>query len=500
MTSAEYQELLKTNPEALFHRINDLEYTVSEQQHEITKLQLAIHNSNKHQYGAKSEKLSSDQLAFTFEGTTVSEQKELQEEVVVERHTRTVQKGRKPLPGHLPRETITYEPEETHCPCCNKELVVIGETKIEELEKFPAQFKVIEHIRVKKACGHCKGAKVLIAPLPPSVIPFERSRPGAGLLADIFVNKYVYHLPLHRQEEMFRRKGIELKRQRMCDWLEKVVDRLLPLYRELKREILRHRYIHADETTIKVQDGEVPGKCHTGYLWGLLGPPNLVWFHYDKSRAASVIKDLLGNYKGAVHTDAYAGYNPIFIPDTCKRVACLAHIRRAFLEVEKTAQKEVARVLRYIAELYKLEKGVRTPEARLELRSTRSRKVLDELFLYLHKLVAESLPKSPLMKPLKYTLNQEAEVRRIFESGVYELDNNAIERQIRPVAIGRKNYMFAGSHAGAVRAAVLYSLLNSCKLNNVDPWDWLKDVIIVLGKRHDVELSALLPNRWEKRT
>ena len=180
-----------------------------------------------------------------------------------------------------------------------------------------------------------------------------------------------------------------------------------------------------------------------------------------------------------------------------KRVACLAHIRRAFLEVEKSAQKEVARTLRYVAELYKLEKGVKTPEARLELRSTRSKKVLDELFLYLQKVTTEILPKNPLMKALKYTLNQEAEVRRIFESGVYELDNNAIERQIRPVAIGRKNYMFAGSHAGAVRAAVLYSLLNSCKLNNVDPWAWLKDVIVALGKRDTVDLSVLLPNRWK---
>lgn len=454
---------------------------------EVDKLKLHILNANKKLYGTKSEKLSLEQIRFSFNVAAETQQQSLEEEIVVERHSRTVKRGRKPLPSDLPREEIIYEPEETHCRCCNHELVKIGEERSEELEKVPAQLKVIEHIRIKKACPSCKGVGVLVPPLPASVLPLERARPGAGLLADIIVSKYVDHLPLHRQEEMYRRLGIELPRQRMCDWVSGVAELLYPLYIALKKEILSSPYIQADETTLKVQDGATEGKCHTGYLWGIHAPPNLSWFHYDETRAGSVPKEILKDYIGAVQTDKYAGYNPVFLPEKCVRIACLAHVRRKFIEVQKTASKESQKVLTLIATLYRIPN---------ENRGERAKKILDELMRYLYLCHEKTLPKSPLAAALNYTLEQETEIRRIFENDSYHLDNNAIEREMKRIAIGRKNYLFAGSHKGAQNAALLYSLLNTCKLNKINPWEWLKDVLHRISSDKTVTAHSLLPHLW----
>lgn len=472
---------------------------LSTKDREIEKLQNAILNANKKTFGSKSEKLSTEQIKFSFNQLPEPKQESLEKEIIVEKHTRVVKKGRNPLPDDLPREEIIYEPEDTHCSCCNHELVKIGEERSSELEKIPAQLKVIEHVRIKKACPACKGAGVLVPPLPPTAFPLERARPGAGLLADIIVSKYVDHLPLHRQEDIYRRLGIELPRQRMCDWVAGVTELLMPIYTALKKEILSLSYIQADETTLKVQDNKIEGKCHTGYLWGLHGPPSLVWFHYAETRSGKVIEEILEGFKGSVQTDFYAGYNQVFVPETCNRVACLAHVRRKFIEVQKTAGKECARILKYIADLYRLEKSVRTDEERGILRHTKSAKIMNDLFDYLHELNQRTLPQSLLAKAIKYTLNQEKEIRYILESPVFELDNNGIERQIRPVAIGRKNYMFAGSHDGAKRAAVLYSLLNTCKLNKVNPWEWLRDVMLRVSSDKSVTAADLLPHHWKIR-
>ena len=471
-----------------------------ERDFEIEKLQLNIINSNKKLYGSKTEKLSSStQALLDFEVPPCVAENSNEETIQVPSHKRVITRGRKPLPDNLPREQIIYEPEQTHCQCCSAELVAIGHQVTEELEKIPAQLKVIEHIRIKKACNQCKGSKVLIPQLPATLFPLEKARPGPGLLADIVVSKYVDHLPLHRQEAIFARHGIQIRRQRMCDWIAGIVGLVEPLYVALKSEILKHPYIHADETTLKVQDNAKEGQCHTGYLWGLHAPPNQVWFHYDKSRSGNVPNEILNGYQGAVHTDAYAGYNQIYLPDRCVRVACLAHIRRKFLEAQKIAGKEVTKILTTIAKLYKLESNLKTPEQRLVVRQTKSVKIVAELFEFLKATKVRTLPKSDFMKALNYALNQEAEVLRIFENGNFDLDNNAIERQMRPVAIGRKNYMFAGSHDGAHNAAVLYSLLSTCKLNKVNPWEWLRDVLIRIGSDKSVKPFDLLPQNWQKK-
>jgi transposase len=462
---------------------------------ELLKFQLAILNSNKREFGTKSEKLTSDQIRLSFEVPTEPVQELLiSNEVVVERHTRTV-RAKKPLPNDLPREERIYEPEATTCPCCNNELVKIGEERSEELEKIPAQFKIIEHVRIKKACPNCKGAKVLTPPLPPTIFPLERVRVGPGFLSDMLVGKYVDHLPYHRQEQIYRRSGIEIARQRMCDWTAGIVELLMPLYSALTRSVLLSPYIHADETTLKVQDGEEKGKCHTGYLWGFHAPPG-VFFHYADSRASEVPLLVLETFRGTLQTDLYAGYNKVLVPNKCERIACLAHVRRKFIEIEKTASKECAQILRRIGDIYHKEKSAKTPAERFEIRERCTKKLLQELLDYVTALQSRTLPQAPLSKAINYMLSQRVEIERIMTSGEFDLDNNAIERQMRPIALGRKNYLFAGSHDGAHRAAVLYSLFNTCKIHNVNPRLWLADVLRRIPSERGLDPNDLLPHCW----
>lgn len=526
ISSLSAEDIISKN-ESIRAIISEKDKKLSKYEREIEKLQSIIVNANRRQYGSKSEKLKLEKEDSKFEQgkfvfskeepkKEVQEPKE-QEEIVVESYTRKVTKGRKPLSPNLPREEIVYEPEATHCLCCKHELVKIGEERSEELEKIPAQLKVIEHVRIKKACPKCKGNKVLVPPLPASVFVFEKARPGAGLVADILVSKYLDALPLYRQEQMYLRLGIELPRQRMCDWVQMSAERLLtPIYKALKEEILTKSYIQADETTIKVQDNVIPGKCHQGYMWGLHAPPlriepdipqekpkftpALVWFCYDESRSSDVPKRLLEGYTGSIHTDAYAGYSEIFIPDTCSRVACLAHVRRKFIEIQKTANTECTKVLKQIAELYRLENSFKTTEERFTLRQTKSKQKLDDLFSYLKELQTKTLPEALLMKAINYTLRQEKEIYRILNNADFHLDNNSIERQMKPIAIGRKNYLFAGSHKAAQNSAIIYSLLLTCKLNNINPWEWLKDILIRVSSDNTVKARDLLPHRWNKKS
>lgn len=484
-TAENYENLDKS---ALISLLSDRDF-------EIIKLQLLISNANKQRFGAKSEQLSKEQIALSFEVLKAPVQEPLEEQVTVAQHTRKV-RTKKPLPNDLPREEIVYTPEQTHCECCKHELVQIGEERSEELEKVPAQLKVIEHVRPKMACNHCKGSKVLCAPLPPTVFPLERVRAGPGLLADIIVSKYVDHLPLHRQEQIFLRHGIELSRQRMCDWVAGCVELLLPVYRALECAVLNCSYIHADETTIKVQDNVTEGKCHTGYLWGFHAPPG-VFFHYAESRAAAVPLAVLKGFTGVMQTDFYAGYAQVLVPDKCERIACLAHVRRKFIEIEKTASSACTRILQMIAEIYHKEKPAKTPEARLAIRQRHTVELLQRLLLYATQLRATTIPESPLAKALNYLLAQRAELERIMTRGEFDLDNNAIERQMRPIALGRKNYLFAGSHDGAHRAAVLYSLLNSCKIHSVNPRTWLTDLLQRIPAQPGLEPRQLLPHLWK---
>lgn len=334
--------------------------------------------------------------------------------------------------------------------------------------------------------------------MPAGVQLIPRSPAGVGLLTHILVSKYQDHIPLHRQEGMFARLGFELTRNRMCEWLGFVAEILQPLYKALKRELMPLKYLQADETTIKIQDGEEPGRCHTGYLWGLLGPPpvNLVYFHYAASRAGEVPKAILSDFEGILQTDKYAGYNQVYVPEQAVRAGCWAHVRRKFLSILKLAERDVQKALKIIAELYHLERRDRSLDETLAARQKRSLPVLNRLHEHLTSWSARTLPQSEVQKALQYALTQWDALSLFATDPRIALDNNLIENQMRPIALGRKNWMFAGSHEGAMRAAIFFSLINSCRLNKINAWQYFNDVLPRLAV--GAEPAILLPNRWHQ--
>ncbi len=358
---------------------------------------------------------------------------------------------------------------------------------------------VREHVKIKRACRRCQDG-VAIGRLPAEVQVIEGSRPGAGLLAHILVSKYQDHLPLHRQEQMFLRHGIVLSRKRMCDWIGKLVEQgLLPIVEAMKRGLLQSSYVRADETEIQVQMEGKSGKLHRGYLWGALSLEGDVVFTYAPSRAGVVAEQLFGNFVGFLQTDLYAGYAKVYTPAGATRVGCWAHARRKFVEAEKTAPRECGKVLQKIAALYKIENAARTLSSaeRQARRQRQSKPLFDSLEKTLQDLQLHSLPKSPLRLAIDYTLSQWEALTRPLEHGYLELDNNAIERQIRPIAVGRHNWLFAGSERGAQWAACLFSLLATCRIHRVNPFVYFADVLRRVHTTPQQKIQDLTPRGWK---
>lgn len=488
----------------------ELETENAELHEEIERLWQQIKLLKKHIYGQKSEKLPVIDLRqeplFPSESMIIDEPEAI---TPVKEHVRKGG-GRKVLPANLPRERIEYEPEEKTCGNCGVELEKIGEEITTELDYIPARLIVREHVKIKRACSKCKEAGVSIGKLPPEVQPIERGRAGIGLLVYIIISKYCDHLPLNRLEQMFARCGMEIARQRMCDWLREMAEQLKPLAEAILKVLLERDYLQADETTIKVQLEEVQleelkRKLHTGYFWAIHAPPNIVYYHYAPTRAGEVPKELLKDFTGVLQTDAYAGYNPVYVPDKCRRLACLAHIRRKLLDNNAAANKHGNQALELIQRLSKVEreaKNLSCEEAerltrRHELRQQKSRPLLDRFFGVLATIRDTYLPKNMLRAAAEYALDQREEMYRYLEDPRFEIDNNSIERMMRPIAIGRKNYLFAGSHAGAEWAAVFYTLINTCKLNGINPADYLRDVIIRINNHPQSRINELLPFNWK---
>ena len=414
-------------------------------------IQLVI-NLKKGLFGSKSEKLNENQLSLFSNGELpVVEAQE--QELTIPEHTRQKPSGRKPLPADLPRERIEYIPEEKVCECCHRDLVRIGEEITEELDYIPAKLVVREHVKVKLGCSHCKG-EVITGKLPAEVQLIERGRPGVGLLVYIIVSKFCDHLPLYRLEKMFARSGVTVARQRMWDWIGKVSYQLKSLHRALLKVMLENDYVQADETRILVQSND--GESYTGYYWAVHSPPNLVYYRYAPSRAGEVPLEIFEGYKGYIQTDLYAGYNVVYLPGGATRLGCLAHVRRKFLEKNAASNPRGNNIVAHIAKLYQVEKLAKSlsVEARAQMRQEKSIPLLEQLFAKIERLQQELLPTNPLREATEYALKQKEALMLYVERGDFEIDNNSIERQMRPIAVGRKNYLFAGSDKGAEAAAI----------------------------------------------
>lgn len=499
MGEAEYNELIANDPGAAAKLFLQKDQDLRERDHEIEKLRNHLINATKAQFGAKSERLPSGQQAplFPVDELTPAPEQEPLPTIEIPAHKRSAKRKPREIPEGTPVRIIPHAPAETACACCGKELVQIRTEVTKLLNYIPAHVEVQEHHRPVMACAHCKGTAPITTPLPAGTQLIPRSPASVGLLTHILVSKYQDHIPLHRQEQMFARLGFELTRNRMCEWLGAVAELLHPLYKALKRELIALKYLLADETTIKIQDGAKPGKCHTGYLWGLLGPAplNLVYFHYADSRAGEVPEAILSDFSGTLQTDLYTGYNPVYVPQHAVRAGCWAHVRRKLIEIRNLAERDVHKALKLIAELYHLERGG-TPQEILSVRQKQSALVVEQLRDHLASWSARTLPQSEVQKALQYALTQWDALTLFVTNPHVALDNNLIENQMRPIALGRKNWMFAGSHEGAMRAAIFFSLINSCRLNKINTWRYFNDVLPRLARASQLDLNSLLPHRW----
>lgn len=399
-----------------------------------------------------------------------------------------VNTGRMKLPADLPREQVILEPDEDV-----SGYIRIGEEVTEELERIPGKLFVRQYLRPKYAKP--EGAGVVIAELPAR--PIDKGIPGPGLLAQIVIDKYTDHLPVHRQLQRFEREGIKLASSTLGDWISGTCALLEPLYEALKSEVLSSDYLQADETPIKVLDKDKKGTTHRGYHWVYHAPlKRMVLFDYREGRGREGPQECLKDFKGWLQTDGYAVYEQ-FNTREVTLLHCMAHARRKFDEAKDNDAQRSAYALTEMQKLYALEREIKdqSHSERFTIRQLKSIPILDELKSWMLENYKAVIPKSPIGMALHYSLERWDKLRLYTTDGKLEIDNNLVENAIRPVAVGRKNYLFAGSHSGAQRAAMLYSFLGTCKINEVNPFEWLRSTLDRIPNYPIKRITELLPHK-----
>ena len=403
------------------------------------------------------------------------------------------------LPDHLPCDEVIHPAPEC-CPACGGTLRRLGEDAREELEYVPASFRRVRHVRPKFSCRSCE----TIVQAPPASTPIPKGKAGPGLLAHVLVAKYCDHLPLYRQSAIYAREGVDLERSTMADWVGRASALMEPLIAALGRHVFAAGVIHGDDTPVPVL-APGAGKTKTGRLWvyvrderphGSKAPP-AAFYRYSPDRKGEHPRDHLKSFKGVLQADGYAGFNELYRGEIIE-AACWAHARRKFFDVQAASGSTIAEeALKRIGDLYRLEEAIRgrPPDERRVARLERSRPILDAMKPWLEARRDELSRKSELAKAIGYTLTRWTALSRFLEDGRIEIDNNAAERAIRGVALGRKNYLFAGSDSGGARAAAIYSLVETANLNGLDPERYLRDVLARIADHPINKIDQILPWR-----
>jgi transposase len=451
-------------------------------------------------FGKKSEKVDPRQLRLALEqlanepGPASAPVEMDSGETPVRGHTRRAPTGRRPFPPDLPRQVDVIDVADADKLCvCGRAKVQIGATTAEKLEYVPASFFVRETTRLKYACPHCHTG-VVEAPAPPQAV--EKSLAGEGLLAHVVVSKYADHLPLHRLEGIFGRHGVTLSRSTMCGWIADVAAALAPIGDQLRREVTATDYVQTDDTPVTVLGED--GGSFKGRLWTYLDPlGGQVVFDATATHERDGPAAFLATFTGYLQADAYAGYDAVYRGGRVVEVGCFAHARRRFVEALET-DPSAALVVAIIQRLYQVERETTdvSVDARHVARQQQSRPLLAHLDEARQHLAAQALPKSPLGDALRYLDNQWGALQRFLEDGRLAIDNNGAERQLRTVGLGRKNWLFAGSLEGARRAALLYSLVQSCRLVGVAPFPYLRDVLLRVATHPHAQVAQLTPKGW----
>jgi len=476
-------------------------------QDELTKVQRE-NASLRHQldvlcqrmFGKKSERVSPDQLRLAF-GQLANEPGPVSEPVEMDSgerpgrpRRRTRPTGRHPLPVHLPRERVEIDvPEADKICACGHAKTRIGEAVAEKLEYVPASLRVIETARLKYACPRCHDG-VVAAPAPPQAV--EKSLAGEGLLAHVIVSKYVDHLPLYRLERIFLRQQVDLSRATLCGWVADVAAALAPIGDQLRREITAATYLQTDDTTVTILDERL--RSLKGRLWTYLDPlGRQVVFDATPTHERDGPEAFLHTFAGDLQADAYTGYDALYATGRMREVGCWAHTRRGFVEALATDVR-AALMIALIQQLYQVERAGAelSAERRRTLRGEQSVPLLAKIQTERDALARVVLPKSPLGDAVRYLTNQWDALQRFVEDGRLAIDNNRAENQLRVVAIGRKNWLFAGSFEGARRTALLYSLVQSCALIDVPPFEYLKDVLVRVATHPQRLIGQLTPKSW----
>ena len=490
----------------------EAEAAVSSARLEIERLKLLLAKMRREQYGQSSER-----------GARLIEQLELQlaeleesaaeEETAAEiaappaqpkAHARSTRKpARRPLPEHLPRERIVY-PAPCSCPKCGGPVRKLGEDVTETLECVPRQWKVVEHVREKVSCRCCEA----ISQPPAPSHPIARGRAGPNLLALVLAAKYGQHLPLTRQSAIYAGEGVELDVSTLADWVGSSTASLMPLVLAVRVHVFAAERLHGDDTTVPVLAKE---RTKTGRVWGYVrddrpfgGPdPPAVAFFYSPDRGGEHPERHLAEFAGILQADAYAGFNRLYEPERkpgpILEAACWAHARRKLFELAAVSKAPIAtEAVRRIDELFKIEREIngQPAEQRLAVRAERSKPLVIALEAWLRAQYERVSRKSEIGKALAYALNHWQALTRFLEDGRICMSNNAAERALRGIAVGRKNWTFAGSDRGGERAAAIYTLIETCKLNGVDPQAWLADVLARLPDHPAKRITDLLP--WNK--
>jgi len=405
------------------------------------------------------------------------------------------------LSPELPRVIHVHRPASCQCPGCGQQMKMLGEDASEQLDYVPGYFRVIRHVRPKLTCSAC--ARIVQVPAP--MRPIERGLPTAGLLAQVVAAKYADHIPLYRQEGIYRRGGVELPRAMLASWVAETANLLDPLVSVLEQYVLAATKLHADDTPVPVL---APGKgrTQTGRLWAYVrddrpssgADPPAVIYRYSPDRKAEHPCAHLKSYSGILQADAYSGFNALYSNGRIVEAACWAHARRKYYDVYMTDRSPIAaEALRRIGELYRIEREIRgqPPKVRSNVRTERAAPLLDDLRTWLTLTHRSLSVKSPLAQAIQYTLSLWEALTRYIEDGRIEIDNNAAERAIRALVLGRRNYLFAGSDAGGETAARLYSLIGSCRLNGIDPHLYLRHVLEHIASHPINRIAELLP--WQ---
>lgn len=449
--------------------------------------------------GTKNESLDPKQLELLLAGLDASSTPAPAAEVekpVPARATSTARPVRQPLPAHLATERVVLEPEEVQQqPAGWRKL---GEEVTEELDWKPAQFIKRLYIRPKYA----NAERIVIAPLPARLI--DKGLPGAGLLTQVIVSKYEDHLPLYRQEKIYReRHGVNLPRQTLCGWVAAAADWLAPIYREMKAGLVAQDYLQADETPIRYLDPDVKGKSQSGWLWTYSAPAGDVVFEWQISRSREGPREFLKQFRGKLQTDGYSVYESLARErgEELILIGCWAHVRRGFHEALSEG-RTAAWMVGQIGKLYAVEKHLREhhagPQLRAAVRAWQSRPILQRLRRALEVVRRRVLPKSLLGQAIDYALGRWEALTRYVDDGRLEIDNNSCENAIRPTAVGKKNFLFVGHPGAGPRSAVIYSVLGSCRRHGVNPAQYLCDIFECLPKARTSDLKSLTPSAWAK--